>query len=246
MTGKRVLVKGQVDARLSLLRAWLDAGASLENHSYSHRSFYDLTFEEYTEDVMKGQLIPELLMEERNRKVQFFRHPFNHTGKVEARREKFESFLERHGLTLTPFTIEHSDYVYNKLYRTARDSDDEERMEQIVDAYHDQLVRALSYFEETSQEVWGRQIPQILLIHANLINSYELDRMLDLLEDRGYRFISLSEALQDPIYQREDPYLGGYGISWIHRWRSESQDVQELLRAEPGVPDWVLRGYRKK
>lgn len=37
---------------------------------------------------------------------------------------------------------------------------------------------------------------QILLLHANLLNSYFLDDLLHMFEEHGYHFISLAEALK--------------------------------------------------
>ena len=65
----------------------------------------------------------------------------------------------------------------------------------------------------------GRPIPQILLIHANEINSIALGEMLDRLERRGYELIALSQALEDDAYATPDEYVGRWGISWFHRWR---------------------------
>ena len=45
-----------------------------------------------------------------------------------------------------------------------------------------------------------REIPQILLLHANEINGRLLGPMLELLAARGYRFVPLDEVLADPAY----------------------------------------------
>jgi hypothetical protein len=37
--------------------------------------------------------------------------------------------------------------------------------------------------------------PEILLIHANLINSYAMGDVIALFKKRGYRFITLDEAI---------------------------------------------------
>ena len=61
-----------------------------------------------------------------------------------------------------------------------------------------------------------------------------------MLQKRGYRFISLEEALTDPAYQSADTFTGAAGISWIHRWFL-TKGKQYLLPDEPSVPDFVLK-----
>jgi ketosteroid isomerase-like protein len=84
--------------------------------------------------------------------------------------------------------------------------------------------------------VFDREIPQVLLLHANSLNADYLDILLDLLEDRGYRFVGLSEAVSDPAYDRPDTYVGPRGLSWIQRW-ALAADVH--VPDEPREAEWV-------
>jgi hypothetical protein len=53
---------------------------------------------------------------------------------------------------------------------------------------------------------------------------------------RGYRFVSLAEALSDPAYSQPDTFVGRYGSSWLHRWaRADGREV----RWEPDAPTWI-------
>ena len=79
-------------------------------------------------------------------------------------------------------------------------------------------------------------MPQVLLIHANLLNAEALPDLLEMFRRRGYRFVSLAEALADPAYERPDTFVGRYGSSWLHRWaRVDGREV----RWEPDAPAWV-------
>ena len=99
--------------------------------------------------------------------------------------------------------------------------------------------------------MFQRQISQIFLIHANRLNAETLDAILSKLEDRGYEFISLVEALRDPAYSTLDVYSGSFGISWFHRWSlslgygtRETQDGRtfpETLWREPDAPEFVMK-----
>ena len=65
-------------------------------------------------------------------------------------------------------------------------------------------------------ELFGREIPQILLIHCNELNSVTLRESIARMRKRGYTFITLDEAMQDPAYQRPDTFAGSGG-SWLSR-----------------------------
>ena len=40
-----------------------------------------------------------------------------------------------------------------------------------------------------------------------------------MLEKRGYKFVSLSDAQSDPAYQTPEDFAGKAGISWFERWQ---------------------------
>ena len=243
VTGRHVMVPGEVDARLGLLRQYRDCGVELENHGYSHRSFHDMDFLEYLDDAVEGGLFPGLLMREIGKATRFYRHPFNHAGRTADDRQGFDDFLSLRGLQLAPFTVEHADYLFDRVYRNAEKTGDAAAMAKIRQAYLDQLDLAFDFAETLSRDTFGREIPQIFLLHSNRINALELGHTLDRLAARGYRFISLSEALEDPAYSTANAYSGTAGINWLHRFRV-GLGKENRLRDEPDPPQWMMDAYR--
>ena len=57
-----------------------------------------------------------------------------------------------------------------------------------------------------------------------------------MLKRRGYRFISLDEALKDKAYSLPDTYTGPVGISWIQRWGITKGMG---FRKEPYLPEFM-------
>ena len=243
VTGSRVAVEDQIEERIELLRKWRRAGVRLENHSWSHRSFESTPFQTYTDDVVLGGLFPDMVMREYGDSVTFYRHPFNHTGPSRPAKRRFEAWLAERGLRLTPFTVEHVDYVFNALWVDAGKRGNAALQRRLESAYLDQLDAAFAFAEELSRETFGREIPQLFLIHANALNAKLLSAMLQRLSGRGYRFVTLEDALFDPAYLTEDVYVGPYGISWLHRWR-HGLGMANRLRDEPEPPAWAMERYR--
>jgi peptidoglycan-N-acetylglucosamine deacetylase len=240
----KVQIPGEVDARIALLERWLDAGALLGNHTYSHLNLRDAPLQAYEDDVIHGEVILRRLLARRGLSTLYFRYPFTNTGPTQEIKESFEAFLRSRGYTNAPFTVEHADYAWNVLWLDARKRGDADGAQRLRQAYLEHLDRAFAFFEELARDTFGREIPQILLIHANEINADCLAEMLGRLEARGYSFISLEEALRDPAYRTPDAYVGRFGPSWLHRWRV-SLGQPSRLRDEPDMPDWALQAYEK-
>ena len=85
----------------------------------------------------------------------------------------------------------------------------------------------------------GREIPQVLLLHATALNASSLDALAGMFKTRGYTFISLDRALEDPVYQSADTYVGPAGITWLHRWALTSGKRGTFFAGEPIVPHWI-------
>lgn len=228
----RLLVQGQIDRGVAILEAWLDAGMTLGNHNFGHVGLWAASVEQVQTAVLKGEVITRWLTTQRGLPLRYYRPPYTQTGRNEADREAFERFLQAHGYTLAPFTVDHDDYwfacVYDHLDGTEAASD----RQTVEDDYDAHLRRSMGVFESMSAQLFGRQIPQILLIHANRLNADTLDRSLSTLKALGYRFITLDEALQDEAYQRPTAASGKFGPSWLARW-ARFQGVKLSVYGQP-------------
>ncbi len=80
------------------------------------------------------------------------------------------------------------------------------------------MAEAALFHEEQARGFFGREIPHILLIHANALNAAELDALLTWFEKNGYMFITLWEALQDECYKLPEATTP-HGFSWIRHWQ---------------------------
>jgi peptidoglycan/xylan/chitin deacetylase (PgdA/CDA1 family) len=238
----RVHVAGERDERTAILQMWLDAGMELGNHTYSHPDLNTTPLRDFQDDVLHGEVITRALMEAAGKELRFFRFPYNHLGADAGTKEAFQAFLRERGYRVAPFTVEHADYAFDKVYSGAGAAGDRAMMDRVRSAYLEQLDVAFSYFEEASVDLLGREIPQVFLIHVNGINAECMEDMLRRLKARDYTFISLEEALEDPAYRMPDDYVGRFGISWMHRW-TVSKGLP-MRRDEPDPPPFLLEAYR--
>ncbi|MEW6129695.1 MAG: polysaccharide deacetylase family protein [Acidobacteriota bacterium] len=242
---QRLHKTGEVDARIDILRSWLGSGMTLGNHTFAHLDFNKMSEPEFEDEVIRGEVITRQLIKERGQHNFYIRFPFNHDGNTKDKKDAMNAFLKARGYTPAPFTIEHSDYLFNEVYARAKQRGDEQLAKQIRADYLSFLDTAFAYIEKRSREVLGYEPKQIFLIHVNQINAECLPEMLARIKKRGYSFISLDEAMKDKAYAIADQYTGGAGISWIHRWsHSLGQGINN--RDEPDPPTAILKMYQTK
>ena len=231
---------GKVDtARVHLLRDWLDAGAELGNHGQNHADLHAVGLDEYESQILRGETFLRPLLEEKGRKPAWFRHPYLRAGRTPEDKAALGAFLQEHGYRIAPVTVDTSDWVYAAAYRKALAAKDEASLAKLRAEYVPYMLAKVDYFEAQSIALLGYNLPQILLMHANELNADCYGELLAGLRARGYSFIDLDTALQDPAYKRADAYTGKWGPSWIHRWAIGEQKPKEFFAGEPVVPQWV-------
>ncbi len=219
----KLYVNGAVVAeRVKLLERWLDAGAELGNHSYSHPDLHRISLADFQRDVERGEKLTRPLVESKGGTLRYFRHPFLHTGRDLDTKRGLERFLAERGYEVAPVTSDNSEWIFAKAFSEALERGGGELRERLAGAYLDYMERMVEYYEGQSRALFGREIPQILLLHANALNAHHLERLMTRIRRRGYRFVDLETALLDPAYDSPDAYAGPGGITWLHRWASPS------------------------
>lgn len=236
----KLYVDGKLSGeRVRLLETWIEAGLELGNHSYSHPDLHSTPLETYRRDVLRGEEVTRRLLEAAGRAPRFFRHPFLHTGRSLETRAAFEAFLETHGYRVAPVTIDNQEWIFARAYDHAISRGERGLADRIADAYLEYMDRVFGYYEAQAVAILGYEVPQILLLHANRLNADAVDELVALVQARGYAFVSLEEALEDPAFARPDEYVGPAGITWLHRWALADGKRGEFFAGEPEVPAFV-------
>ena len=113
---------------------------------------------------------------------------------------------------------------------------DQETARRVADEYVPYMEQMFEFYERLSRELFGREIAQTLLVHANALNADHFGRIIEMMKRRGYSFITLDQALQDKAYEHRDTYTGEVGISWLQRWAITRG---EKFRKEPALPPYM-------
>jgi peptidoglycan/xylan/chitin deacetylase (PgdA/CDA1 family) len=223
----------------AVLKLWVQAGTELGNETFSGADLNTTDPAKYEQEILQAD---EALRALPGGAPRYFRYPLLHTGATAQTRERIARFLSAHGYTIAPVTLDNLDWMFSEVYSDALSHGKMEAMAHVRDDYLPYMESVIDFCEQRTMEVLGREIPQILLLHANRLNADMGADVLAALKKRGYHFIALGEALQDPAYQQPEKYVGPEGLSWIQRW-SLTKGMPD--KAEPKAPTWLEHEYER-
>lgn len=174
----------------AFLEEFRKAGLSLGNHTYSHYSLNQVGSEKYIADIARADKVLTPILTE----PKYFRYPYLAEGNKKSKPVVFD-YLTAHQYVVAPVTIDSKDFQFNEqLYKVPYRSR-ENYVNKLKPRYLAYIWQQTLRAEKRAN---GRPVKQILLIHANLLNSYALNDIIQMYKQNGYTFITLTEALKNP------------------------------------------------
>lgn len=179
------------------LEQFRQAGFQIGNHTYSHFNLNRTNADKYIADLDKADKILTPIMTE----PKYFRYPYLAEGKKEAKQKVYD-YLTAHNYTIAPVTIDSKDFNFNEMTYKVPFRSRPQYIAKLKKRYLDFIWKQTLRAERKAN---GKPVKQILLIHANVLNSYLLPDVLEMYQKNGYKFISLEEALKNPAPMLFDP-----------------------------------------
>jgi peptidoglycan-N-acetylglucosamine deacetylase len=208
----------EVNERIAALNLWLNAGLELGNHTYAHTSLNRAGLKEFEDSVIQGETVTRLLLAQHNMKLRYFRHPYLDTGRDLQTRREAEKFLVDRGYRIAPVTLDAWDWMFAVVYDDAKKRGDATLQQEVVKSYLSHTADVFAYCEKLSRDLIGYEPNQVLLLHASQLEADHIGEVLELIRKRGYRFITLEEALSDSAYGMPDTFVGEEGGTWLEHW----------------------------
>jgi peptidoglycan/xylan/chitin deacetylase (PgdA/CDA1 family) len=221
------------------LEKWLKYGMDLGNHTLRHKDFNNVHFDVYTSEILNGGKITKVLLRKYNKEMKYFRHPFLHVGATKNRADSLENFLKKHDYITAPVTIDNEDYLFANAYQKALIKKDTVLAQKIGKDYISYMEQKILYYEKMSEALFGKQIPQILLIHASLLNADYIQALAEIYTKNNYKFITMDLTMADEAYKTPITKFGGYGISWLDRWAISQGKTGDFFKGDPETPKYV-------
>ena len=99
-----------------LLKAWIDRGHDLGNHTFSHHDLNDQSVQTFGDEVARAEAVFRPLLPSPRTLPLYLRFPFNHTGDTADKRAAVGALLAERGYAVAVCTIDNSDYVFANAY----------------------------------------------------------------------------------------------------------------------------------
>jgi peptidoglycan/xylan/chitin deacetylase (PgdA/CDA1 family) len=228
---------GETDERIAVLKMWLAAGVEPGNHTFSHLGFKEASLVAFQDDFIRGESVLNLLV--KPKKVRYFRHPFLQMGATRELEEAFEKFIGERGYRSVPVTVDTMDWMFLAAYLKALNEKDQVLQKRVSADYLKFVGARIDAGERVAEGLFGRRIKHILLLHANELNGDNFEALVRIFKDKGYQFISVEEALQDPIYRFPDKYTPT--SDWLTHW-SLSEGKKFDIPAPPPYIQQIFQG----
>ena len=197
---------------LALARAWGEAGHTLGNHTITHLNLHNekVTLQQYQQEILDC----DALIRQLPGYQKWFRFTYLREGNTPEKRDGMRAFLKEQGYRNAYVTLDTSDWRLNQKLVEMLQRDINADITPIKRAYLSHVWQRAEAYRDLSRRLQGRDIPQVLLLHHNLINALWLDDVLMMLTQKGWTFTTPVAAFSDPVYQLQ-PELSVSGQSLL-------------------------------
>ena len=193
-------------ASAPMLKDWRDAGFFLGNHTWSHMNLKSNSPADWEADLLKDE--PTLEKSAGNSDWHWLRYPFLAEGDTPDKRAETRKFLAAHGYRIAAVTMSFGDYMWNEPYARCVAKNDTAAIAQLESSYLDAASHDADFRRAMAKALLGHDVPYVLLMHVGAFDARMLPRLLDLYRSKGFTFITLKEAENDPFYASSvDPSL---------------------------------------
>lgn len=235
-----MMVGGNANAPQSraILEQWVASGQLLGSHTWSHPDLAAITAHDFIADIQKNEPLLREIMG--RREWHFFRFPYLAEGDTIEKRNAVRQHLARSGYRPAEVTMDFFDSEWVEPYERCLAKGRTDDLQWLRTSYLENALYGLEIAERLSDAVAGRPIKHVLLLHFGRIQADVLDELLTKLKERGVRFVSLHDALSDPIYDVDTGIVRQRSYTFLNQLRlkiglknpSRVQELYDLLPEE--------------
>jgi peptidoglycan/xylan/chitin deacetylase (PgdA/CDA1 family) len=189
-----------------MLDDWRNAGFLLGNHTWSHMNLNTSSLTDWEADLLKNESI--LKQHAGNSDWHWLRYPFLAEGDSPEKRADTRKFLAAHNYKIASVTMSFADYMWNEPYARCVAKNDTGAIAQLESSYLQAASADADFRRAMTKTLFGHDIPYVLLMHVGAFDARMLPRLLDLYRSKGFTFVTLKQAENDPFYASSiDPSL---------------------------------------
>ena len=195
---------------------WVDNGHHIANHTHHHANLNWVTVPSYIADIERTETLIDPWSS--RAPTRYFRYCMDNWGNTLEKHQGVQAYLERHGFTAAPISIWFYDTEFLAPHWRALQTGDTEGLAWIRRAFVDTAVKQLRVQAAAARAVFGRDPAHIWLIHGTPLASDCLDAILERFLAVGVEFISLEEAMADPMNCEAVPIITPRFLNQVQKW----------------------------
>lgn len=188
-------------ASAPMLKEWRDAGLFLGNHTWSHMNLNTQPLADWEADLTQNE--PVLEKYAKGTDWHWLRYPFLAEGNTPEKRDATRKFLADHGYRIAGVTMSFGDYMWNEPYARCVAKNDAAAIAKLEKSYLDAAAADADFRRAMANELFGHDIPYVLLMHVGAMDARMLPRLIKLYQSKGFTFITLQQAESDPFYKQD-------------------------------------------
>ncbi len=207
------------------IKAYVDAGHVIANHSRSHTHLSENTAADYIADLDKT----ETWLAGRAGRRPWYRFPYLDEGHDLERRDAVRAALKQRGLGNGYVTVDFYDWAIDDLARKAIADERQIDLRALGQFYAETAVQAADFYDRIARETLGRSPAHVMLLHETDLNALFIEDVVAALQADGWEIVTADEAFADPIAQIEPDtlVLGGGRVSALAA--AKGRDPDELF-----------------
>lgn len=190
------------------IAAYVAAGHTIANHSFSHPSLNRTNAADFLADIDRG----EAWLKGRAGHRPWFRFPFLHEGGSDkAKRDMVRAGLAARGLRNGYVTADGMDWHLEQLTIDAAAAGKTMDQKALRSLYLQMQISAIDYHDAMARSVLGRSPAHVLLLHETDLAALFIADLVDELRRRGWTIITADKAYRDPLHKAfpDVPWAGG-------------------------------------
>ena len=186
------------DPDYAFLTAWRAAGEPLGSHTANHPALDESSTGAFEQNILDNEPTLATLMQGQD--WHWFRYPYLQEGDTQAKHREVQEWLAAHHYRTAEVSMEFEDYLWNAPYARCVENHDDASIRFLRSSYLAAAGQYMNLFRLLSYQVYGREIPYVLLLHVGAFDAVMLPDLLKLYRRAGMKFVSLPEAESDPAY----------------------------------------------
>lgn len=180
------------------LRVWVAGGMNIGNHTWSHPALSASTAVAYEQNIALDQ--PALEQYDARRDWHWFRFPYLEEGDTLQKRDAIRDWLHAHGYRVAQVTLNFQDDDWDDPYGRCLAKGGESGIAWLKRTYLENAVEFIQLGREEEKIAYGREVPNVLLLHETDFTTLMLPSLLKLLRSEGFRFSTLPRVERNRVY----------------------------------------------